>query len=153
MHLAELIRQSHFASPAQEAVLNVIATESWVTGEIADALVPYGITPTQYNVLRILRGGQPEPYTCSMIAERLLDRTPDVTRLLCRLEREAFISRCRGAYDRRVVEVSITAKGIDLLARLDAPMQALMTRLTRHLSGDELQVLSRLLDRLRTDQA
>ncbi|HLT47917.1 MAG TPA: MarR family transcriptional regulator [Rubricoccaceae bacterium] len=153
MHLAELIRQSRFASPAQEAVLNVIATESWLAGEIADALAPYGVTPTQYNVLRILRGGHPEPYTCSMIAERLLDRTPDVTRLLCRLEREDLITRCRGAHDRRVVEVSITEKGLALLDRLDAPVQALMERITRHLSEDELRTLSRLLEALRADQA
>jgi DNA-binding MarR family transcriptional regulator len=152
MHLAELIRQPHFASPAQEVVLNVIATESWIAGEVAAALAPYGITPTQYNVLRILRGGQPQPYTCSMIAERLLDRTPDVTRLLCRLEREALITRSRGAHDRRVVEVSITQKGLDILARLDAPMTALNARLTRHLSDDELRTLSDLLDKLRTDQ-
>ncbi len=153
MQLAELIRQSHFASPAQEAILNVIATESWVTGEIAAALAPYGVTPTQYNVLRILRGGHPAPYTCSMIGERLLDRTPDVTRLLCRLEREAFITRCRGTHDRRVVEVSITPRGLDLLDRLDAPMKALMARISRHLSGDELPTLSQLLETLRTDQA
>ncbi|MDX1421211.1 MAG: MarR family transcriptional regulator [Rubricoccaceae bacterium] len=153
MHLAELIRQSRFASPAQEAVLNLIATESWVTGEIATELAEYDITPTQYNVLRILRGGHPEPYTCSMIAERLLDRTPDVTRLLCRMEREALVTRRRGAHDRRVVEVSITAKGLDLLERLDDPVRALMERITRHLSDDELQTLSGLLTQLRTDQA
>jgi DNA-binding MarR family transcriptional regulator len=152
MHLAELIRQSRFASPAQEAVLNLIATESWVAGEIANALAPYGITPTQYNVLRILRGGHPQPYTCSMIAERLLDRTPDVTRLLCRLEREDYITRCRGEHDRRVVEVSITEKGLTLLARLDVPVRALMGRITHHLSDDELLTLSRLLEALRTDQ-
>ena len=153
MHLAELIRQSRFASPAQEAVLNVIATESWLTGAIADALSPYGITPTQYNVLRILRGGHPQPYTCSMIAERLLDRTPDVTRLLCRLEREDFITRCRGEQDRRVVEVSITEKGLALLDRLDAPVQVLMEHVTHHLSDDELRALSGLLEKLRADQA
>jgi len=153
MHLAELIRQFRFASPAQEAVLNLIATESWVTGEIANALAPFGITPTQYNVLRILRGGHPEPYTCSMIAERLLDRTPDVTRLLSRLEREAFVTRSRGEHDRRVVEVSVTPKGLALLERLDAPVGALMARLTCHLSEEDLQTLSRLLTALRRDQA
>jgi len=152
VRLAELIRQPHFASPAQEALFNVVATESWVAGEIADALEPYGITPTQYNVLRILRGVHPDPHTCTDIAERLLDRTPDVTRLLCRLEREALITRCRAEYDRRVVQVSITEKGLDLLARLDDPMEALMARLTRYLSDEELRTLSSLLEKLRTDQ-
>ena len=152
MNLADLIKQPRFASAGQEAVLNVVATESWIAGEIADALEPYGITPAQYNVLRILRGAQGGCYTCSDIAERLLDRTPDVTRLLDRLQRAHLLTRCRAEHDRRVVHVSITEKGRELLNRLDAPMEALMARLTRHLSEDEHRTLSALLEKLRTDQ-
>lgn len=153
VRLADLIQQRHFTSPAQEAVLNVVATQSWINGEIADTLAPYDVTPNQYNVLRILRGRHPGPHTCTEVAERLLDRTPDVTRLLFRLEREGLVRRCRAEHDRRVVQVSITEKGLALLDRLDEPMAALMQRLTRHLTGDELETLSVLLDRLRTDQA
>ncbi|NNF58862.1 MAG: MarR family transcriptional regulator [Rhodothermaceae bacterium] len=152
MHLSELIHQPQFSSAAQEALLNVLVTESWVTSEFAATLAPLEITPAQYNVLRILRGTHPRPQTCSDIAERLLDRTPDVTRLLVRLERAALIARCRAEHDRRVVEVSITDKGLDLLSRLDDPMDQAIGRLTRHLSDEELQTLSSLLDRLRTDQ-
>ncbi len=153
MRLTELIQQRHFASPAQEAILNVVATQSWINGELAATLAPYGVTPNQYNVLRILRGRHPVPHTCTEVASRLLDRTPDVTRLLFRLEREGLVHRCRAEHDRRVVQVSITEKGLALLDRLDAPMEALMQRLTRHLTEADLSTLSALLDRLRTDQA
>ena len=152
MRLADLLQQSRFTSPAQEALLNVIATEAWITSQVVRTLSPYDLTPNQYNVLRILRGNHPEPYTCSCIAARLVDRTPDVTRLLCRLERTALVARRRSQSDRRVVEVNITDKGIDLLGRLEEPMQVLTERLTQHLSEQELVQLSSLLERFRTDQ-
>lgn len=152
MTLADLIQQTRFASPAQEAVLNVVATASWVTSEIQDTLTPHGITHAQFNVLRILRGRHPDPYTCSQIAERLLDRTPDVTRLLVRLERNGWVDRQRDENDRRVVRVSITETGLNLLQMLDAPIEATLDRITEHLSSDELERLSGLLERLRTNQ-
>ena len=152
MTLADLIRQSHFESPAQEAVLNVFATASWLGGEISDALADHGVTQSQYNVLRILRGRHPERYTCTEVGERLLDRTPDVTRLLVRLENAGWINRHRADYDRRVVEIEITPAGLALLAALDAPVRDVMTHVTRHLSGGDLETLSRLLEALRTDQ-
>ncbi len=152
MTLADLIQQSHFVSPAQEAILNVVATDSWIDGEMVAALAPHGITQAQYNVLRILRGCHPGHYTCSDIASRLLDRTPDVTRLLERLKARGLIRRQRAEHDRRVVEVEITDEGLALLAALDAPMEAALTCLTRHLTDDELATLSRLLEKLRTDQ-
>ncbi len=152
MTLAELIQQTNFASPAQEALLNVFATDSWAAGEIAAAISPLGITRAQYNVLRILRGHHPERYACSEIGCRLLDRTPDVTRLLVRLEKQGLVERRQAEHDRRVVEVGITPAGLDLLDRLDEPVARATARVTRHLSDDELGTLSRLLEKMRTDQ-
>jgi DNA-binding MarR family transcriptional regulator len=152
MKLAELIKQDRFASAAQEAMFNVMVTSSWLFGEMAGAMAPYDVTPAQYNVLRILRGSHPTTLTCSAIGERLLDRTPDVTRLLNRLEQRDLIRRERAGYDRRVVEVAITRKGLDLLARMQDDVQAATARLTGHLSDDEHRLLSDLLERLRTDQ-
>lgn len=152
MDLRELIKQPTFASPAQEALLNVMVTHSWVMGELSAAMSPYDITPVQYNVLRILRGAHPQKLTCSEIGERMLDRTPDVTRLLDRLERAAYIQRERAEHDRRVVEVGISKKGIDLLERMGDDVRAVQNRLTRHLSEEELHSLSSMLDTLRTDQ-
>ena len=152
MKLADLIQQNTFASPAQEAMLNVMATASWIQGEIGAALAPYGVTHAQYNVLRILRGHHPECYTCSDIGSRLLDRTPDVTRLLVRLEQRGFIHRQRAEYDRRVVEVTITEAGLALLETLDAPIRTATDRLTEHLTQEQHETLSHLLEELRTDQ-
>lgn len=152
MTLGDLIKQSQFASPAQEAILNVIATSSYVSSEIQAALAPHGVTQAQYNVLRILRGTHPGHYACSEIADRLLDRTPDVTRLLVRLESRGLVRRERAMHDRRVVEVQITDAGLEVLSDLDAPVQEAIARTTAHLEDDELETLSDLLERLRTNQ-
>ena len=152
MTLRDLIHQSTFTSPGQESLLNVIATASWVSAEISAALAPFGVTQAQFNVLRILRGRHPERYACAEIGERLLDRTPDVTRLLVRLEGAGLITRRRADHDRRVVEVAITDAGLDLLAKLDAPLGAVMDRICAHLSDAEHAQLSNLLETLRTDQ-
>ena len=133
-------------------MLNVIATASWLQGEIGAALAPHGVTHAQFNVLRILRGAHPDCYTCSDIGSRLLDRTPDVTRLLVRLEQRDLIHRQRAEHDRRVVEVTITQQGLDLLDALDEPVRTTMTRIGRHLSEDEHAMLSRLLETMRADQ-
>lgn len=152
MTLADLIQQPRFESPAQEAVLNVLATESWLSGRMAAAFASRGVTPAQYNVLRILRGHHPEPMTCSQVGGRLLDRTPDVTRLLTRLERAGLITRARATHDRRAIEVAITDAGLAVLDGLDGPARTEVEQTTRHLSDAELATLSGLLEKLRQDQ-
>ena len=118
MKLSERIQQSQFASPAQEALLNILVTSSWVLSELSTLMAPFGITPTQYNVLRILRGSHPRKLTCTEIGRRMLDRTPDVTRILNPLQNAGWITRGRATYDKRVVEVGITEKGLDMLAHM-----------------------------------
>lgn len=152
MTLSDLIRQDRFASPAQEALLNVLATASWVSSEMTAAMAPFGVTQAQYNVLRILRGRHPNHYACSEIGERLLDRTPDVTRLLVRLEARGLVKRERAEHDRRVVEVEITDKGLDVLSELDGPVRDTIDRIGSHLTDGDLSQLSALLEALRTDQ-
>ena len=152
MKLSELIKQKHFASPAHEAMLNVVVTSSWAMNELAATMAPHGITPAQYNVLRILYGSHPEKLTCTDVGERLLDRTPDVTRLLGRLERSGLIHRARAEHDRRVVEVGITEKGAALLERMRCDVEAAQARCMKHLSEEEQHTLSRLLERMRTGQ-
>jgi DNA-binding MarR family transcriptional regulator len=150
--LRELIKQDRFASPAQEALLNLFATSSWAWSRVTAALAPHGITPAQYNVLRILRGAHPGHHKCSDVGARLLDRTPDVTRLLDRLEREGWVQRRRSKDDRRIVEVAITAAGLALLEQVDAPAEESLVELARHLSPQEIETLTVLLEKLRTDQ-
>ena len=152
MKLSEYLKQDRFASPAQEAMLNVLVTSSWLMSRLAEVVAPFGITPAQYNVLRILRGSHPEKRTCSEVGDRLIDRTPDVTRLLNRLEKRGLITRARAEHDRRVVQVGITEAGLSLLEEMQAPMEALQERLLGHLERDEQQHLSHLLERVRTEQ-
>jgi DNA-binding MarR family transcriptional regulator len=152
MKLSEYIRQEMFASAAQEALLNVMVTSSWVMGELAAAMAPHGMTPAQYNVLRILRGSHPQRLTCSEVGARLLDRTPDVTRLLNRLQRQDLVERSCAEHDRRVVEVGITPAGLELLEAMQDDVEAVQQRLTRRLSDEECAHLSRLLERIRIDQ-
>jgi DNA-binding MarR family transcriptional regulator len=110
------------------------------------------VTPAQYNVLRILRGVYPGRHTCSDVGARLVERTPDVTRLLDRLERERLVERRRSTEDRRVVEVGITEQGLALLSDLDGPAEAAVAEVARHLAEDELRNVSALLEKMRTDQ-
>ncbi|MEM6783552.1 MAG: MarR family winged helix-turn-helix transcriptional regulator [Bacteroidota bacterium] len=153
MTLSELIHQDHFRTPSLEALLGVMVTHSYVQGELQAVMQREGLTHAQYNVLRILRGADPNRVPCAYIGERLLDRTPDVTRLLARLEANGYVKRRRADYDRRVVEVGITDTGRATLARLDGPVDARLAHLTQHLTEDELHTLSHLLEKLRTDQA
>ncbi|MBT8400555.1 MAG: MarR family transcriptional regulator [Rhodothermia bacterium] len=150
MKLAERLKQSTFESPSQESMLNVMVTNSWLLSVMAGTMGAFDITPAQYNVLRILRGSHPNALTCSDIGSRLIDRTPDVTRLLNRLQKRMLISRERADHDRRVVEVHITKKGLDLLKTMDPAVAKSIDQLGSALSASEHKQLSDLLDRFRT---
>ena len=152
MKLSELLQQEAFASPAEKAFLNVVATSNWITREVSQLMSEYGLTIAQYNVLRILRGSYPDALTCGEIRDRLLDRTPDVTRLLDRLEENDLLTRSRYEKDRRVMKVNITEKGLTLVDSMDDDVTAIVERLNRHLSEDERTELSRLLTKMRRDQ-
>jgi DNA-binding MarR family transcriptional regulator len=102
------------------------------------------LSPTQYNVLRILRGA-PEGLPCGEIACRMITRDPDVTRLLDRLEKRELISRCRESKDRRTVMTRIAPEGLELLARLDEPVQAAHRKQLGHLGRERLRALAELL--------
>jgi DNA-binding MarR family transcriptional regulator len=104
-----------------------------------------GLTATQYNVLRILRGAEPEGLLCRGIAERMISRDPDMTRLLDRLEKQGWISRQRQQDDRRVIIARITADGLKLLKNLDQPVHDLHKAQFRHMPTARLKQLAELL--------
>lgn len=107
-----------------------------------------GLSPAQYNVLRILRGA-PEGLLCGEIAERMITREPDITRLLDRMERRDLLARHRDQADRRRVLVRITSQGLSLLSRLDAPLQQVHRQQLGHLAPKRLQALLRELQACR----
>jgi DNA-binding MarR family transcriptional regulator len=116
----------------------------------AEALLkPHGLSGTQYNVLRILRGAGEKGLACREVGGRLISRDPDITRLLDRMESRGLIARAREAGDRRVVRTRISPEGLRLLAELDEPVRQLHRRQLQHLPEKQLRQLSALLDRAR----
>jgi len=107
-----------------------------------------GLTGTQYNVLRILRGSEPAGLPCKGISDRMISHDPDMTRLLDRMEKRGLITRERQFDDRRVVKTRITSEGLDILRKLDAPVQDLHRRQFRNISGDRLKVLAAALEEI-----
>jgi DNA-binding MarR family transcriptional regulator len=111
-------------------------------------LKSHGLSPAQYNVLRILRGAGPAGLSCRDISLRMVTRDPDMTRLLDRLDKLGFISRERAKNDRRVVTTRITPRALNLLKRLDPAMRELHRRQLRHLPAPRLKLLSQLLEQI-----
>ncbi len=108
----------------------------------------HGLTGTQYNVLRILRGAEPAGLPCKGISDRMISHDPDMTRLLDRMEKRGLITRERQFDDRRVVKTRITSEGLDILRKLDVPVQDLHRRQFRNISGDRLKVLAAALEEI-----
>lgn len=130
--------------PEEAAFLDLVRTADMLSRGLVKVLRSEDVSPTQYNVLRILRG-TPDGLACGEIASRMITRDPDVTRLLDRLERRELISRCREAADRRSVMARITPEGLRVLARLEEPVQAAHRRQLGHLGRKRLRELTELL--------
>jgi DNA-binding MarR family transcriptional regulator len=133
----------------EEVFLHIQRTAEALMWGVMEALKPAGLTPTQYNVLRILRGAGAEGLACREIAERMVNRDPDITRLLDRLEGQKLVKRSREKKDRRVVMTYITPEGLQLLKELDGPMADLHERQLGHLKEQHLQNLAGLLETAR----
>jgi DNA-binding MarR family transcriptional regulator len=117
--------------------------------EAEQLLKAAGLTGAQFNVLRILRGAEPDGLPCRVIGERMISHDPDMTRLLDRLEKRALITRVRQTDDRRVVKTRITSQALGLLKTLDQPVHELHKRQFRHISTGRLKTLSDLLEEVR----
>src|ERR1700753_1328063 len=128
-------------SPEESAFLELLRTTDLLSRGPAHVLKGEALSPTQYNVLRILRGS-PEGLPCGEIASRMITRDPDITRLLDRLEKRELISRSRESKDRRMVLTRITAAGLKLLAELDEPVQQAHRDQLGHLGRERLKALS-----------
>jgi MarR family transcriptional regulator, 2-MHQ and catechol-resistance regulon repressor len=144
----ELKKKRPFDSPEQEAALSILRTNDLLQIHLARLLRDHGLTPSQYNVLRILRGeGKPLPIL--EIASRTITVVPGITGLIDRLEQAGFVNRLRCEKDRRVIYVALTDQGMTALAELDEPVMALHRKLLGRLSAAELKELIRLLEKSR----
>ena len=148
--LANEIKQTKpFSSAAEEAILNIHRTASVLVALFADTLKPYGLTEIQYNALRILRGAGKEGLSCQEIAERMITRDPDITRLVDRLASRRLVERARSEQDRRVVVTRITASGLKVLELLDEAARHLPKSALGHLGEKKLRTLIDLLEEAR----
>jgi len=144
----EIGKKTPFESVAHEVLLNCMRTADRMTRAVANVLKPADLTPTQYNVLRILRG-EGKALSCNEILTRMITRDADLTRLVDRLIQRELVQRQRNEGDRRVVLISITEQGIDLLDRLDDPINAVHQFLLGHIPEEKLSTLSELLEQAR----
>jgi MarR family transcriptional regulator, organic hydroperoxide resistance regulator len=139
-----------FRSREQQATLGLLRTSDALKRSLAQVVEPYGITPQQYNVLRILRGAGPDGLPTLTIGERMVEQTPGVTRLVDRLEIKGLVARTPCPTDRRRVLCRITAVGLQLLTELDEPVNRWDTQSVSVLAPSELDTLITLLDRVRS---
>ena len=141
--------QQNFRSREQQAVVGLLRTADAIKRSLAGVIEPHGITPQQYNVLRILRGAAPDGLPTLTIGERMVEQTPGVTRLIDRLERKGLVERIPCPKDRRRVFCQITPKGLDLLEQLDEPVNRWDAQTVSILPPSEVDSLIKLLDRVR----
>jgi DNA-binding MarR family transcriptional regulator len=145
----EIRKREPFELAEQEAILNLFRTSDRLQHRFARLFRGQGLTPSQYNILRILRGeGRPMP--CLDVAQRTITVVPGITGLIDRLEKAGLVSRARSNEDRRVVYISITEQGLAALSRLDGPVLDLHRTVLAHFSPDEVAELNRLLEKARS---
>lgn len=143
-------KNANLSSPVEERLFLAVLKTADALGQEAEQLTKsIGLTATQYNVLRILRGAGPDGLPCRGIGERMISRDPDMTRLLDRMEKGGLITRARQKDDRRVVKTQITEAGLNLLQKLDQPMRDLHKKQFEHMPVAQLKTLAELLDALK----
>jgi MarR family transcriptional regulator, organic hydroperoxide resistance regulator len=142
----EISQGRPFSSTAEEALLNLMRSADCLHRVMQRRTRSWGVTSTQYNVLRILRGAQPQGLTCSAIGSRMITAEPDITRLLGRLKALKLIRQQRDTRDRRVVWTHISAAGLAILAEMDPVVQQIPVEMLGHLGEKNLVRLIRLLE-------
>ena len=142
----EIKQAKPFESLKAEVFLNLMRTADALSRGVEEILKLAGLSHTQYNVLRILRGAGEQGLCCREVAERMITRDPDITRLLDRLERRGLLTRSRDSRDRRVITVRITAAGMKVLKNLEGPLTEYNRELLSHMDKPDLRKLLELLE-------
>lgn len=145
----ELKQRKPFGSLEEAAYLNLLRTASLLSEQVSEMLKAQGLTPTQYNVLRILRGAGAAGLSCGEVGDRMVTRDSDITRLVDRMEKMGLVARERSTEDRRVVTTRITPEGVRIANNLDQPMLELQKRQLQHMEPSELDTLVSLLEKAR----
>ncbi len=146
MRLEDEIMQKKFKSEYHKLLINIIFTGNWVNAESIKFLKQFGISPQQYNLMRILRGRHPESASITLLTERMLDKMSNASRLVEKLKKKSLVERIECPNDRRKVEVTINEKGLELLKKID---DYEYEKNFKNLSVTEAKLLNSLLDKFR----
>jgi DNA-binding MarR family transcriptional regulator len=146
---AELKQNLPFSSLEQEAYLALLRTADALQSQVESWLKEFGLTGTQYNALRILRGAGSEGLPCREIGDRMITHDPDITRLLDRLEGRGLVKRTRANLDRRVICGKISSAGLKLLRQIDIPLENKGREMLKHVRQEKLKQLVELLELVR----
>ncbi len=149
MEIEQEIKQTvKFKSEYHKMAVNILYTASWIDAFNTSQLKPFGLTPQQFNILRILRGQFPKPATINLLIDRMIDKSSNASRLVDRLLQKGFVTRCTNETDKRSVNVMITDQGLSTLKQIDELPGFFDARISG-LSESEARELNRLLDKVR----
>jgi DNA-binding MarR family transcriptional regulator len=148
MKIEDEIKQKSFKSEFQKAMINILFTSGWLEHKQTQFFKQWGISPQQYNVLRILRGQNNNPITVASIQERMMDKMSNASRLVEKLKQKNLIERKECKADRRQVDIFITASGLELLKEIDNHLHE-QEKIIKKLSLNEVLELNRILDKIR----
>jgi len=147
----EIDLQTSFKNAYQKTRLNIHYTHSYLSNKSQELFKSYGLSPSQFNVLRILRGQHPEAASIGLIKERMIDKSSDVSRIADRLVAKDLIERSECKLDRRQKDIMISKKGLQLLTKMDV-CEKKLDKLLKHVSVADLDKLNMLLDAIRNTE-
>ncbi len=148
MEIEKEIKQKKFSSEYQKLIVNIMFTSSWLNNKQNKVFKPFGISPQQYNILRILRGQLPNTASVSLLQDRMIDKMSNASRLVDKLKMKQYVVRKECQEDRRQVDIVITDKGLDLLRKID--QEVLQEEVNyKSITVTEARELNRILDKLR----
>jgi len=150
--LKKRLKQKKEMPLREEVELNIRVASALMEGNLDSMISQFGITGAQYNVLRILKGVYPEGHPRCEIAKRMIDKAPDITRLIDRLEKQELVKRDRTKEDRRMSITRITARGLKLMDEIAPFVEETHKEITKNLTNDECRELSRLIEKLYKDR-
>ena len=149
MKIEDEIQQKEFKSEYQKAHINLLFTASWLSQHSLQVLKPFGLSWQQFNVLRILRGRHPEPATVKLLAERMIDKMSNASRLVEKLKQKGYVERCECPEDRRQVDIRITESGLQALELASRSADKELQSHMCHISEQEAFTLNHILDKIR----
>ncbi|MEM9917598.1 MAG: MarR family transcriptional regulator [Bacteroidota bacterium] len=149
MKLEDSIKQKKFKSEYEKLAINILYSSSWLSQLHVEVLKPYNISWQQFNILRILRGMNPEPATVKLLTERMIDKMSNASRLVEKLKQKGLVERRSCANDRRRVDIGITQAGLQLINEASKHMEEGLHKYLKSLEVSEASELNELLDKMR----